>query len=173
MNSQHIIKRTVAAPSALGVVCALALAACGGGGGAMSSGSTQLTAQSGEQFADTALVSNKTGVVATATTIDANLQNPWGIAVAPGSALLDRRQQQQCFYSLQWNGRPWRPALSQVPTAWGSRFPASAAGVQANPTGQVYNGTGGFLIHYSQWSRRPALFMYDGEGGTIAAWAAQ
>lgn len=35
-------------------------------------------------FTDTALVSNKVGVVATSTIIDANLQNPWGIAVAPG-----------------------------------------------------------------------------------------
>ena len=35
-------------------------------------------------FADTALVSNKNGVVATTTTIDANLSNPWGLVTAPG-----------------------------------------------------------------------------------------
>jgi hypothetical protein len=32
-------------------------------------------------------VSNKTGVVATTTTIDANLSNPWGLVTAPGLPL--------------------------------------------------------------------------------------
>jgi uncharacterized protein (TIGR03118 family) len=49
-------------------------------------------------------------------------------------------------------------------------IPASAAGVPANPTGQVYNGGGGFLITTSK-GEETALFMFDGEGGTIAAWA--
>jgi len=52
----------------------------------------------------------------------------------------------------------------------GIAIPASAAGVPANPTGQVYNGTGGFLIPTSS-GQETALFMFDGEGGTIAAWA--
>ena len=170
MNSQHIIKRTVAAPSALGVVCALALAACGGGGGAMSSGSTQLTAQSGEQFADTALVSNKTGVVATTTTIDANLQNPWGVAVAPGLPfwIADNNSNLSTLYS--------GTGTVETGTITGSNsvgiaIPASAAGVPSNPTGQVYNATGGFLIHTVN-GMESAQFIYDGEGGTIAAWAA-
>jgi uncharacterized protein (TIGR03118 family) len=42
--------------------------------------------------------------------------------------------------------------------------------VQANPTGQVYNGNGGFLISTSN-GQETALFIFDGEGGTIAAWA--
>jgi uncharacterized protein (TIGR03118 family) len=42
--------------------------------------------------------------------------------------------------------------------------------VPANPTGQVYNGGGGFLIHTSA-GQESALFIFDGEGGTIAAWA--
>ena len=40
----------------------------------------------------------------------------------------------------------------------------------ANPTGQVYNGTGGFLIPTSA-GKETALFIFDGEGGTISAWA--
>jgi uncharacterized protein (TIGR03118 family) len=52
----------------------------------------------------------------------------------------------------------------------GIAIPASAAGVQANPTGQVYNGNGGFLIPTSN-GQESALFIFDGEGGTIAAWA--
>jgi uncharacterized protein (TIGR03118 family) len=43
--------------------------------------------------------------------------------------------------------------------------------VPANSTGQVYNGAGGFLIPTSK-GHETALFIFDGEGGTIAAWAA-
>jgi uncharacterized protein (TIGR03118 family) len=49
-------------------------------------------------------------------------------------------------------------------------IPASAAGVQANPTGQVYNGNGGFSITTTNGAET-ALFIFDGEGGTLAAWA--
>jgi uncharacterized protein (TIGR03118 family) len=52
----------------------------------------------------------------------------------------------------------------------GIAIPASAAGVPANPTGQVYNGNGGFLIPTSN-GQETALFIFSGEGGTIAAWA--
>jgi uncharacterized protein (TIGR03118 family) len=171
MNSQHIINRRIAAPSALSVVCAVALAACGGGGGSgMTSGSTQLTAQIGEQFADTALVSDNASVVATATTIDPNLQNPWGVAVAPGLPfwIADNNSNLATLYT--------GTGTVETGTITGSNsvgiaIPASAAGVQANPTGQVYNATGGFLIHTVN-GMESALFIYDGEGGTIAAWAA-
>src|SRR5262249_44107926 len=54
--------------------------------------------------------------------------------------------------------------------AVGIAIPPSAAGVPANPTGQVHNGTGGFLIPTSR-GPETALFIFDGEGGTIAAWA--
>jgi hypothetical protein len=42
--------------------------------------------------------------------------------------------------------------------------------VPANPTGQVYNGNGGFLIPTSN-GQETSLFIFSGEGGTIAAWA--
>jgi uncharacterized protein (TIGR03118 family) len=42
--------------------------------------------------------------------------------------------------------------------------------VPANPNGQVYNGNGGFLVPTSK-GQETALFIFDGEGGTIAAWA--
>jgi uncharacterized protein (TIGR03118 family) len=171
MNSQHIISRKVAAPSALSVVCAVALAACGGGGGSgMTTGSTQLTAQPSQEFADTPLVSDNSNVVATATTIDPNLQNPWGIAVAPGLPfwIADNNSNLATLYS--------GTGTVETDTITGSNsvgiaIPASAAGVQANPTGQVYNATGGFLISTPK-GMESAQFIYDGEGGTIAAWAA-
>src|ERR1700689_5603089 len=120
-------------------------------------------------FADTALVSNSSAVVATANKIDANLQNPWGIAVAPGLPfwISDNNSNLSTLYS----GAGVQETQSITGSAeTGIAIPASAAGVQSNPTGQVYNGNGGFLVQTSK-GRETALFIYDGEGGTIAAWA--
>ena len=147
MDMHRIISGKAPAPGVLGVVCAVALSACGGGGGSGSmSGSNLMTTPSSQEFADTALVSNKVGVVATTTTIDANLQNPWGIAVAPGQPfwIADNNSNLSTLYT--------GTGTVETSTITGSNsvgiaIPASAAGVLANPTGQVYNATGGFLIH--------------------------
>jgi uncharacterized protein (TIGR03118 family) len=170
MNMHGIISARAPALSTLGVVCAVALAACGGGEGGSMSGSNQLTAPSSQEFADTALVSNKAGVVATTTTIDANLQNPWGVAVAPGLPfwIADNNSNLSTLYT--GTGTVETSSVTGS-NSLGITIPASAAGVQANPTGQVYNATGGFLIHTVN-GMESAQFIYDGEGGTIAAWAA-
>jgi uncharacterized protein (TIGR03118 family) len=42
--------------------------------------------------------------------------------------------------------------------------------VQANPTGQVYNGSGSFLIPTTK-GQETAQFLFSGEGGLITAWA--
>jgi hypothetical protein len=81
------IPNRVSASFSLGLVGALTLVACGGGGSGSGYGSasgTQTAGQTSTGFADTALVSDKVGVVATTTTIDAKLSNPWGLAIAPG-----------------------------------------------------------------------------------------
>jgi uncharacterized protein (TIGR03118 family) len=142
--------------------------ACGGGGGGGSSNQSMISA-SGTTFADTALVSNKSEVVATAATIDANLQNPWGIAVAPGLPfwISDNNSNLSTLYS----GAGVQETQSITgSTDTGIAIPASAAGLQANPTGQVFNGTGGFLVPTSK-GQETALFIFDGEGGLISAWA--
>ena len=90
MKLQGIITRRISASFAVGAVCALSVAACGGGGGGGGSGS-QMAQQTTTGFTDIALVSNKTGVVATNTTLDANLSNPWGLVTAPGLAFYWRR----------------------------------------------------------------------------------
>jgi len=125
--------------------------------------------QASTGFTDTALVSNKVGVVTTSTNIDANLQNPWGIAVAPGLPfwIADNNSNLVTLYS--GTGQIETNEITGS-TDVGIAIPASAAGVQSNPTGQVYNGAGGFLIPTSN-GQETALFIYDGEGGTIAAWA--
>jgi uncharacterized protein (TIGR03118 family) len=156
-----------AAPS-IGALGALALAACGGGGGGASM-STPTPAPTPVGFADSALVSNAAGVVATTTVIDANLQNPWGIAVGAGLPfwIADNNSNLSTLYT--GTGQIETGAVTGS-NAVGIAIPASAAGVQANPTGQVYNGNGGFLITTSK-GQESALFIFDGEGGTLSAWA--
>jgi uncharacterized protein (TIGR03118 family) len=127
-----------------------------------------MAAQTSTGFADTALVSDKIGVVAATTTIDANLSNPWGLAIAPGLPfwVSDNNSNLATLYS----GAGAIQTDTITGTSEGIAIPASAAGVPANPTGQVYNGGGGFLIATTA-GQESALFIIDGEGGTIAAWA--
>jgi uncharacterized protein (TIGR03118 family) len=171
MNLHRIIKSRASASSALSLVVAFVVTACGGGGSGGSSGMANVAdpppATGG--FTDAALVSDNNTVVATATTIDANLQNPWGIAVAPGLPfwIADNNSNLATLYS--GTGAVETSEITGS-NSTGIAIPASAAGVQANPTGQVYNGTGGFLIPTSR-GQETALFMFDGEGGTISAWA--
>ena len=163
MNLYRVITSRAGMSAQLGMVCAFTLAACGGGS---SSGAPPAAAMG---FTDTALVTDNDTVVATALTIDANLQNPWGIAFAPGSPfwISDNNNNLSTLYSgIGANETQGVTGSASV----GVAIPASAAGVQANPTGQVYNGNGGFLIPTSN-GQESALFIFDGEGGTIAAWA--
>jgi uncharacterized protein (TIGR03118 family) len=168
------IGRETLAVAAVGVMCTLALSACGGGGGGGMLGSTSSTSMGADPpastgFTDTALVSNKVGVVATTTTIDANLSNPWGIAVAPGAPfwIADSSSNLSTLYS--GTGQVETQEITGS-TDIGIAIPPSVAGVPSNPTGQVYNGGGGFLIATPN-GPESALFIFDGEGGTIAAWA--
>jgi uncharacterized protein (TIGR03118 family) len=168
----RIISREALAGAAIAVVCTLNLAACGGGGGTSLSNSATPSAAdppASGGFADTALVSDKMGVVATATTIDANLSNPWGIAVAPGLPfwISDNNNNLSTMYS--GTGAVETQQITGS-TDVGIAIPSSAAGVQSNPTGQVYNGGGGFLVATPN-GQETGLFIFDGEGGTIAAWA--
>jgi uncharacterized protein (TIGR03118 family) len=170
MNLYRVMTRRAAMSAQLGMVCALTVAACGGGGsGGSSAGQSADPPAAAMGFTDTALVSNSSTVVGTALTIDANLQNPWGIAVAPGLPfwISDNNSNLSTLYS--GIGANETQTITGSPNV-GIAIPASAAGVPANPTGQVYNGNGGFLIPTSN-GQASALFIFDGEGGTIAAWA--
>jgi len=163
MNLYRVITSRAGMSAQLSMVCAFTVAACGGG----SSGGAPPAAAMG--FTDTALVTDNDTVVATALTIDANLQNPWGIAFAPGSPfwISDNNNNLSTLYSgIGANETQGVTGSASV----GVAIPASAAGVQAKPTGQVYNGSGGFMITTSM-GQESALFIFDGEGGTIAAWA--
>jgi uncharacterized protein (TIGR03118 family) len=163
MKLHRIVPGKVSVSFAVGAVCALSLTACGGGGGGRQNNQTTTG------FADTALVSNKVGVVTTTTTIDANLSNPWGLVTAPGLPfwIADNNSNVATLYS---GTGPIQTSAVTGSNAVGIAIPASAAGVPANPTGQVYNGKGGFLIPTSN-GQETSLFIFSGEGGTIAGWA--
>src|ERR1700688_1362270 len=168
MKFERVNPIRVSASFAVSAACAFSLAACGGGssgGGA----SSQVVQQMSSGFADSALVSNKTGVVATTTVIDANLSNPWGLATAPGLPfwVADNNSNVASLYS--GTGQIETSAVTGS-NATAIAIPASAAGEPANPTGQVYNGSGGFLVATGK-GQETALFIFGGEGGTIAAWA--
>ncbi|HXP64636.1 MAG TPA: TIGR03118 family protein, partial [Steroidobacteraceae bacterium] len=140
------------------------VAGCGGGGG----GSAQVP-PAAAGFIDTALVSNKTTVIASAKTFDTNLQNPWGLAVGPSMPfwIADNNNNLSTLYSgIGANETQTVTGSASV----GIAIPESSAGDPANPTGQVFNGSGGFLIATTH-GQESALFMFDGEAGTIAAWA--
>ena len=150
------------------VAGAFLLSACGGGGG--NSTPPPVTPPGVKSFGDRALVGDSSASVATAKVFDANLQNPWGIAFAPGQPfwIADNNSNVTTLYS--GTGTIQTQAVTGS-TSVGIAIPASAFGVAANPTGEVYNGGGGFLISTPK-GKESALFIYDGEGGTIAAWAA-
>jgi uncharacterized protein (TIGR03118 family) len=168
MPSNRAIHKAMAS-FLLGAAGALTLVACGGGGSGGSTAANQMAGQTSTGFADTALVSDKLGVVATTTKIDANLSNPWGVAIAPGLPfwVADNNSNLSTLYS--GTGAIQTDSITGNNEV-GITIPASAAGVPANPTGQVYNGGGGFLIPTSA-GQESSLFIFDGEGGTIAAWA--
>jgi hypothetical protein len=113
----------------VGAVCAVSLAACGGGGSGGSSPMVQMTTG----LTDTALVSD--GIIAAAHT-DTNLQNAWGVAFAPNGLLwiADNNSNKSTIYD--GTGAP-QPLVVSI-----------AAGINgpANPTGQVYNGTADVVI---------------------------
>jgi uncharacterized protein (TIGR03118 family) len=172
MKSQRLIEAKVPPYLLTGVVCSLVLAACGGGGGSSSSlsgGGSSMLQQTTTTLSDTALVASNSGVVATVTTIDANLSNPWGLVTAPGLPfwVADNNSNLATLYSGSGANQTGEVTGSND---IGIAVPASTAGVPANPTGQIYNGSGGFMIP-TPVGQETALFIFDGEGGTIAAWA--
>jgi uncharacterized protein (TIGR03118 family) len=170
MKSNHLQKGRVVIAAAVTALGSLTIAACGadGGSGGTSPSGTAGGQQTSTVFTDTALVADKSEVVASAKTVDANLQNPWGIAVAAGLPfwIADNNSNLATLYSGA--GDVETQEVTGSPTT-GIAIPASAAAVQANPTGQVYNGSGSFLLATSK-GQESALFLFDGEGGTIAGW---
>jgi uncharacterized protein (TIGR03118 family) len=150
------------------IASALTLSACGGGGGGSNSqlGGGQATST----LSDAALVTDKVGVVASAATIDANLSNPWGLATGPGLPFWVADNNSNVVTLYGGDGQIQTHTVTGATDA-GIVVPAEAPGVEANVTGEVFNGGGGFLIPTTK-GQESAQFLFDSEAGTIAAWAA-
>jgi uncharacterized protein (TIGR03118 family) len=162
MNLHRKISNRAALAVTTCSACLALLAACGGGAG-------HGAAPAAVGFTDTALVSSSATATASAKTIDANLQNPWGIAIGPNMPfwISDNNNNLSTLYSgIGGNETQTITGSNNM----GIAIPESAAGSAASPTGQIYNGSGGFTIPTTR-GQEPALFIFDGQGGTIAAWA--
>ena len=92
---------------------------------------------------------------------DAHLKNAWGLVFNPAGFVwvADNGTSVVTLYDGAGVLQP-SPIVSLAPAANGNA---------ANPTGIVYNGTADFVLTQGS-SSSPALFLFDGEGGTLAAW---
>jgi hypothetical protein len=165
MNLNRVTPKRLPVSLSIAALGFLALAAGGGGGGG---GNSQMGGPTTTGFADTALVATNVGVVATVTTIDASLSNPWGIAPAQELPLwiADSNSNLATLHSGKGNTETNKfTGSTDVRVA----LPASAAGVAAIATGQVYSADGACLIPTRE-GQETALFIFDGKGGTLAAW---
>ncbi len=131
------------------------LAACGGGAGY--GGSTSAPAAADSRYAATLLVADQPGAVQ----LDAQLSNPWGLAVGGGSAL--------------WLTSPGT-AHSRLLNAGDLSLPALDVAVplqseaSARPTGAAFNPGNGFEVS-ADGRGGVARFIVASEGGTLSGWA--
>jgi len=114
----------------------------------------------GTRFVQTNLVSNIPGMAANS---DAALQNAWGVANAPDGPLWISDNNDGLSTLYDGNGKK-TPLNVTIPLPAGRVAPPAAA-----PTGLVWNPTTGFTIT-GNGTTAPAVFIFDTEDGTIAAW---
>jgi len=136
-------------------------------GGAYSSGSASatLTVNSASAFSLTNLVADAAG--GTALSTDANLVNPWGLAIPAGPFFAwtaNNHTETSTLYD--GNGKPQPHAGPLVVS-----FDPSGTGTSFDPTGIVFNSSTTDFLVSSAGKSGAANFIFDGEGGMIAGWA--
>jgi uncharacterized protein (TIGR03118 family) len=111
--------------------------------------------QPGNAYHQTNLVSDLPGL---AQLTDPDLVNPWGLAAGPTPAwVADNGTGKATIYPGFVNGSPIVKAGLVVSIPGGA------------PTGQVFNGTPGFVVHSGDASG-PARFIFDSEAGLVTGW---
>ena len=114
-------------------------------------------------------LTDKNGIVHTATNFDANLVNPWGISESASSPfwVSDNGSGKATLYNTP--GVPQARVVS-IPS------PGDPLGASGKPTGTVFNSTTGFVISgvsnctTNAPASRPAVFLFATEDGTIVGW---
>ncbi len=91
--------------------------------------------------------------------VDKNLKNPWGVSFSPSGAFWVSDNNAALSTLYDGNGVSQGLLVS---------IPGGAKQV-GTPTGQVYNGAGGFTIHEGTKSGS-SLFIFAGEDGGISGW---
>jgi uncharacterized protein (TIGR03118 family) len=130
----------------------------------ISSLATFAAAQSGT-FEQTNLVSDIPGV---AQRVDSHLVNPWGIVPSPNNTIwiANNGTGTSTLYSTSGIKQP--PGNALVVT-----IPASATSSEGgNPTGIVFNGSGGFVVTENNVSGS-SFFIFVNEDGAISGWNPQ
>jgi uncharacterized protein (TIGR03118 family) len=112
--------------------------------------------QPGNAYRQTNLVSDLPGL---AELTDSDLVNPWGLAAGPTTPawVADNGTNKATIYRGFVNGSPIQKAGLVV------NIPGGA------PTGQVFNGTPGFVVS-SGTASAPAVFLFNSEGGQVTGW---
>jgi uncharacterized protein (TIGR03118 family) len=105
---------------------------------------------------------NTPGVTPT-TTIDPNLINPWGVADGPTGPFWVSDNGTGVATIYDGAGTPAGPKLVTVA--------ALSTEDHSAPTGQVFNGGGGFDVTNSNGTTGSSLFIFATEGGTISGWS--
>jgi uncharacterized protein (TIGR03118 family) len=120
----------------------------------------------GSEFHQTNLVADQASAGAVLT--DPTMLNPWGFAFSATSPLWvsDNNSGLATLYSIPAGGTTVTKA-GLVVTVQGGRTSTNDG---SSPTGQVFNGTTGFVVTTATGSG-PAPFIFDSESGQIQAWS--
>lgn len=153
---------SVAGTATFTLICTTASGTYGSGSG---TGHATLTVNPATAFSMTKLVGDT--AAAGATNLDANLVNPWGVAIPAGN-----------FFAWVGNNHSETSTLydgNGVPQQHGAplivNFAASAGGVTFDPTGIVFNASSTEFVVTSGTKSGAASFLFNGEGGMIAGWS--
>jgi uncharacterized protein (TIGR03118 family) len=141
------------------LLAAVVLTACEGGDASFTAPATsgQVPTPTRTAYSGRVLVSDGSLAAATA---DRNLINPWGIAFAPDSPVWIANN--ATGTATLYDGRGLKdPRVVALPAGMNGA---------ANPSGVVFNGTTDFRVSNGTQSAA-ASFIFDGEGGTLIAWA--